>query len=38
MNNKLKNYYSFIDMYKIDRQNVIYYNDNDPIEEIFLKI
>ena len=25
-------------MYKIDRQNVIYYNDNDPIEEIFLKI
>ena len=37
MEDKLKNYYSLIDLYRIDNDDIIYYNDNDPDEEIFFK-
>ena len=37
MNDKLKPYYSLIDIYKTDSDDVIYYDDKDPIEEIFFK-
>ena len=37
MDIKLKNYYSLIDLYKTDNDDIEYYNDNDPDEEIFFK-
>ena len=37
MNDKLKNYYSLIDVYEIDNKDAIFFDDDDPIEEIFFK-